>query len=117
MPEAIESFLTPSEIAKILKVSPETVIGWIRKAELRAVNVGSGTNRARFRVSRDSLDEFLRLREVQPPTPRKRRRRATYTSEGGPIDPVEGKKLAKRGLAKESGGKYYRIVNGVTQWV
>jgi hypothetical protein len=37
--------------------------------------------------------------------------------EGGPIDPVEGKKLAKQGLAREISGKYYRVVNGVTQWV
>lgn len=117
MPEPIEPFLTPSEVAKILKVSPETVIGWIRKAELRAVNVGSGTRRSRFRVSKESLDEFLRLREVQPPAPRQSRRRRTEPVEGGPIDPVEGKKLAKKGLAKEFGGKYYRIVNGVTQWV
>ncbi|MFU7558774.1 helix-turn-helix domain-containing protein [Stieleria sp. JC731] len=117
MPDSIEPFLTPSEIAKLLKVSPETVIGWIRNGELRAVNVGSGTRRSRFRVSRENLDEFLCLREVQPPAPRQRRRRRTESTQGGPIDPVEGKKLAKQGLAREISGKYYRVVNGVTQWV
>lgn len=59
MPDSFEPFLTPTEIAKLLKVSPETVIGWIRKGELLGVNVGSGTRRARFRVSRESLDEFF----------------------------------------------------------
>lgn len=117
MPDSFEPLLTPTEIAKLLKVSPETVIGWIRKGELLGVNVGSGTRRARFRVSRESLDEFLRRREVQPPAPRQRRRRRTESTEGGPIDPVEGKKLAKQGLAREISGKYYRVVNGVTQWV
>jgi excisionase family DNA binding protein len=117
MSESLEPFMTPPEIAKLLRVSFETVIGWVRSAELRAVNVGSGLKRARYRISRESLDEFLRLREVQPPAPRQTRRRATKPPEGGPIDPVLGKKLEKQGLARESGGKYYHIWNGVTQWV
>ncbi|WP_353620968.1 helix-turn-helix domain-containing protein [Stieleria mannarensis] len=108
--------MTPPEVAKLLRASPGTVHGWIRRAELRAVNVGSGTKRARYRVSRESLDEFIRLREVQPTASRQTRRRDTKPPEGGPIDPVQGKKLAKQGVARESGGKYYRIWNGVTQW-
>lgn len=110
-----EPFLTPSEIGKLLQVSPDTVLGWIRRSELRAVNVGSGARRARYRVSRESLEEFLRLREVQPPTPRKRQR--PTPPNGGPIDPELGKELAKQGLARESGGKYYRVWNGMTLWI
>ncbi len=117
MAESLDSFLTPPEIAKLLRVSPDTVLGWIRRAELRAVNVGSGMKRPRYRVSRASLDEFLRLREVQPPAPFRRRRIVEKQPDGGPIDPVLGKKLAKQGLAKECGGKYYRIWNGMTLYV
>ena len=109
-------YLTPSEIAKLLRVSQDTVLGWIRRAELRAVNVGRGTTRARYRVSRESLDEFLRDREVQPPSRTRRGNATPKKPEGGPIDPVLGEKLAKQGLARESGGKYYRVWNGMTLW-
>jgi hypothetical protein len=34
-------FLTPPEIAKILRVKVDKVLDWIRRAELRAVNVGN----------------------------------------------------------------------------
>ena len=67
-------FLTPPEIAKLLRVSPEKALGWIRSGELKAVNVGNGF-RPRFRVSRENLDAFLKAREVQPPPERTRRQR------------------------------------------
>lgn len=112
-----EAYMTPPEIAKLLRVSPCTVLGWIRKAELRAVNVGSGNQRPRFRVRRESLDEFLRSREVQPPVPIKRQRQRPKQPEGGPIDPVLGEKLLKKGEAKKVGNKYYRVWNGMTLYV
>jgi hypothetical protein len=43
--------------------------------------------------------------------------RTSKPPEGGPIDPVLGKELAKKGQAREVFGKYYRIRNGVTQFV
>jgi len=91
--------------------------GWIRKAELRAVNVGSGNQRPRFRVSRESLDEFLRSREVQPPVPIQRQRRRPEPPEGGPIDPVLGETLLKKGEVRKVGNKYYRVWNGMTLYV
>lgn len=117
MAESDEPFLTPTEIAKLLRVSPDTIHGWIRRAELRAVNVGSGTTRARYRVSRESLDDFLQLREVQPPARTQQSKAVKKKPDGGPIDPELGRKLAKQGLAKECCGKYYRIWNGMTLYI
>lgn len=116
--ENAEAFLTPPEVAKLLRVSTEKVLGWIRRAELRAVNV-SNSSRPRYRVSRDSLDEFLESREVQPPAPRARRRRHKYDGapNGGPIDPILGEKLFKTGQATKVGKKYYRVWNGMTLYV
>lgn len=106
-----ERFLTPPEIAKRLRVSPAKVLTWIRKGELRAVNL-SNSFRPRYRVCPDALEDFLQSREVQPPPPRQRRRR--QPPEGGPIDSELGKKLAKSGKAKLVGNKYYRVHDGIT---
>ncbi len=77
MSDSLKSYLTPPEIAKLLRVSSEKVLGWIRKAELTAINVGDG-NRPRYRIRREDLDSFLRSREVQPPAPRTRRNHRRY---------------------------------------
>lgn len=106
-------YLTPPEIAKLLRVAPDKVHGWIRRAELRAINVGNG-NRPRYRVSQESLDAFLQAREVQPPPPRQERRRPDQPPEGGPIDPGLGEQLLKSGQAVKFGKHYYRVWNGMT---
>jgi excisionase family DNA binding protein len=111
--QAPQPFLTPPEIAKLLRVSPEKILGWIRRGELTAVNVGNGF-RPRYRVSPDNLDAFLKSRQVQPPP--KRLRRPPQPPEGGPIDPVLGEKLLKKKQAVEVCGKYYRVWNGVIQF-
>ena len=109
-------YLTPPEIAKLLRVSPDKVLGWIRRAELRAIDVGSGS-RPRYRVSREDLDDFLHHREVQPPAPRGRAIRRRKQPEGGPIDPKLGEKLLKSGQARRVGNKYYRVWEGITLYV
>ena len=111
-----EPYLTPPEIAKLLRVSSEKVLDWIREAELRAINVSEGF-RPRYRIRREDFDLFLRSREVQPPAPRTTRtRRSSPPPEGGPIDPALGEQLAKNGQARKVGKHYYRIWNGVTQF-
>jgi excisionase family DNA binding protein len=73
-----DTFLTPPEVARLLRVSADKVLGWIRRGELKAVNV-SNRDQPRYRVRREHLEEFLAAREVQPPaprTPRKQRRPA-----------------------------------------
>ena len=117
MTDSLKPYLTPPEIAKLLRVSSEKVLGWIRKAELTAINVGDGS-RPRYRIRREDLDSFLRSREVQSPEPRAARgRRKPSPPEGGPIDPALGEELAKKGQARKVGKHYYRIWNGITQFV
>jgi len=113
MTPSSETYLTPPEIAKLLRVAPDKVLGWIRQAELRAVNVGNG-NRPRFRVSPEALDTFLQAREVQPPPSRLVRRRREQPPKGGPIVPVLGEQLLKKKQAVKVGKQYYRVWNGIT---
>ena len=111
-------FLTPPEVAKLLRISVEKVLNWIRKAELKAIDVSNGGQRSRYRISQESLKDFLKLREVPPPIPRTPRRKAQEACpDGGPIDPELGKELEKKGQARKSGNKYYRVWNGRTLYV
>ena len=105
----MKPYLTPPEIAKLLRVSNTKLLGWIRRGELTAINVGNG-HRPRFRISPDNLDAFLKTREFQRPpkvTTRKRQ-----PPKGGPIDPLLGKALLKRKQAVEVAGSFYRVWNG-----
>ena len=53
MAEELE-FLTPKEVAGILRVSPRTVQRWVKEGRLRAVRVGK-----LWRIPREALEEFL----------------------------------------------------------
>jgi excisionase family DNA binding protein len=66
--------LTVPEVARLLRVSEDKVRGWIERGELRAVNCAARAGgRPRWRVSREALAEFERLRSPRPtPTPRRR---------------------------------------------
>lgn len=74
-PQDPQRRMTPPEVARILKVAPETVLTWIRSGELRGFNVGSGAKRPRFRVSPADLADFEARRTVQPPVKPVRRRK------------------------------------------
>jgi len=52
---AMPDVMTPGEVAGFLKVSEEDVIAAINAGELKARKIGSA-----YRVSRDSLQEYLR---------------------------------------------------------
>jgi excisionase family DNA binding protein len=113
MNDAYKPYLKPTEIAKLLRVSQDKVLGWIRRAQLRAVNV-SDSVRPRYRVSQESLDDFLKAREVvRPPV---RQRRSRQPPKGGPIDPVPGEPLLKKGQAVKDGNVYYRLWDGIIQF-
>lgn len=71
----MNTYWTPPQIAERLKVAPERVIAWIRSGKLRAVNVGSGQLKPRYRVAEDDLDALLRSLAVAPHTPRPTRAR------------------------------------------
>jgi excisionase family DNA binding protein len=51
-----EELLTPAEVAKMLRVSPDTVTRWIRLGQLRAAKLPSGT----YRISRRDVEKLLR---------------------------------------------------------
>jgi len=104
-------YMTPREIAKLLRVSPDKALGWIRRGKLKAVNV-SDSFRPRFRVSREDLDVFLKAREVQPPPPRQKRK--PQPPEGGRLNPVLGEELLKKKQAVKVGKEYYQVWNGMT---
>ena len=62
-----QTYVTSPEVAKRLRVSSDKVLGWIRRGELRPVNV-SNRIRQQYRVSQEDLDAFQKAREVQPPS-------------------------------------------------
>lgn len=68
-------FLTPPEVASLLRCRESKVLGWVRSGRLAAVNLSEG-QRPRYRVRRTDLDEFLAGRAVTPQTrPARRQRR------------------------------------------
>jgi hypothetical protein len=74
-PDTASRWLSPPEVAKLFGIAPEKVVGAIRRVELRACNLGNGSQRPRYRISTESLEDFLRSREVGPaPQPVRRRR-------------------------------------------
>lgn len=66
--------LKPTDVAKLLSVSPATVIDWIRTNQLKASNLASG-NRPRYAIRREDLDAFLKMRQPEPPVRRSKRNR------------------------------------------
>jgi len=66
----LSPMFTPPEIARRLRVKPERVIAWIRAGKLPAINVAQpGSRRPRFRISRESLEEYERTLAVHSPKP------------------------------------------------
>ena len=59
MPPDSPHYLTPPELAKLWRVSPEKIITMIRGGQLAAVNLAAaGSSRPRFRISRDAIRNF-----------------------------------------------------------
>ena len=69
-------YVTPPVIAEWVGVKVETIYGFIRSGELRAINFGS-QSRSRYRISLDDFEAFMKSREVRPTEtkPRTRKRR------------------------------------------
>jgi excisionase family DNA binding protein len=68
--------LTRREVAKLLRVSPDKVMGWIRSGELPAINTASvRCGKPRYVILPHHLAEFERRRQAaSPPGPQRRRR-------------------------------------------
>ncbi len=52
-----ERFLTVAEVARELRVSPETVRRWLRAGQLRGVRLGG--DKAGYRIAAAELERFL----------------------------------------------------------
>jgi transposase len=80
MPPEPPSFLTPPAIGKLLGVTPETVIAWIRSGDLNGINVATNlAGRPRYKVAQESLDRFL-TRRMTVPRVKPVRREKNYAS-------------------------------------
>ncbi|MGA2031216.1 MAG: helix-turn-helix domain-containing protein [Thermoguttaceae bacterium] len=65
--------LTVPEVAKLLRVSPDKVLSWIRSGRLRGYNIAERENgRPKYRVNPDDLQAFTQQRAVTQPAPKGR---------------------------------------------
>ena len=67
--------LTPRELARVLRVSPERVRGWILCGEIAAINTADRGERPRWVILPDQLTALLAARQAKPPVKPVRRRR------------------------------------------
>ena len=68
--------LTVKQVAERYGVGEHTVLGWIKRAELRAIDVSRRLGgRPQWRITPEALEAFELLRMATPPPPRSRRRR------------------------------------------
>ncbi|TWT92457.1 Helix-turn-helix domain protein [Botrimarina colliarenosi] len=70
--------LTPPELARLWRVSPQKVLAWISSGELRAINAATNPNgeRPRYLIDADAVTAFERSRAVVEPKPAPQKRRA-----------------------------------------
>jgi excisionase family DNA binding protein len=73
----MSSTLSVRDVCDRYGVGQHTVLGWIVRGELRAINVGRrlGSRKPRWRITREALEMFEQLRTPTPPAPRIRRRK------------------------------------------
>jgi hypothetical protein len=70
--------LTPNELAKLLRVSPDRVRGWIVSGQLQAINVADHTcGKPRYVVLPHHLAAFEQRRNATPPVKTTWRRKRT----------------------------------------
>jgi hypothetical protein len=68
--------LTPNELARVLRVSPDRIRQWIASGELKAVNTAAVVcGKPRYVVLPHHLEEFTRRRASAPPLKPARRQR------------------------------------------
>jgi excisionase family DNA binding protein len=65
--------MTVPEVAKLLRVSPDKVLSWIRSGRLRGYNIAERENgRPKYRVNPDDLQAFTQQRAITQPAPKGR---------------------------------------------
>lgn len=68
------AFLTPPEVARLLRCRESKILAEIRSGRLQSINLSDG-QRPRYRIARAALDAFLAGRAVAPAVPPARRQR------------------------------------------
>lgn len=69
--------LTVAQVAEQLGVGEDVIRGHIAAGRLRAANVGLGTERPRWRIQPEAIEQFLALRTATPaPAARRSSRKA-----------------------------------------
>ena len=67
---------TTPEIAKELGVGINKVLSWIESGELAAIDLrGPGSNRSRYKVTQEAIEDFLARRTTGPKVRQTRKRR------------------------------------------
>ena len=76
--------MTVRDVAERLGVSTHTVLGWIARGELRAVNVATSPKcqRPTWRIAHEAVREFEDARSCSPTTPRRRASSSTRKEAG-----------------------------------
>jgi excisionase family DNA binding protein len=71
------STFSVKDLAKRYAVGEATILAWISRGELRALNVGRhlGAKKPRWRITAEALEAFEQLRTPSLPLPRTQRRR------------------------------------------
>ena len=68
--------ITPPALAKQWGVSADKVLAFIRRGELRAIDISTNRGgRPRYLIDRKDIEAFELSRAVIPPAPRQKRRR------------------------------------------
>jgi excisionase family DNA binding protein len=73
--------LSVRDLCERYGVSEGTVLGWIKRGELKALNVGRrpGAKKPRWRITQQALEQFELARTRTPPPRRARRRKKRPT--------------------------------------
>lgn len=61
--------ITPPELARQRGITADKILTWIRRGELRAINVSEGSIRPRYLIALTDLADFDNRRAVVPPEP------------------------------------------------
>lgn len=73
--QATHPFLTPPQMARMLRVRYDKVLGWIRRGQLRASDMSENRGgRPRYKIEWSDFYDFFKNRYVQSPAPRRRSR-------------------------------------------
>lgn len=72
-------YYTVPEVARRIRVNTRKVMTWIRSGRLRAINVGGGAQRPRYRVAKCDLEIFLATLDITPAPVQSRRQRPRQT--------------------------------------